>query len=347
MKDYRRHIISGAATVKDALNQLNVLRVDLTLFVVDENEKLVGSLTDGDIRRGLVKDLGLETPVSEFMNTSFRYLTKGEYTIAEVKELRKSIRILPEVDAEGKILRIVNFNDKKSILPLDALIMAGGKGTRLRPLTENTPKPLLKVGDKPIIEYNVDRLSKFGVHFINISIKYLGEQLVEYFGNGAERGLEMDYIGEDEPLGTIGALAQVKNIHNDYVLVMNSDLLTDIDYEDFYLDFIKKGADMAVATVPYDVKVPYAVLELNGEKIVSFKEKPTYTYYSNGGIYIMKREVAEMVPKNSFYNATDLMEELIKQGKKVVQYPILGYWLDIGKHEDFTKAQEDVKHLKL
>jgi NDP-sugar pyrophosphorylase family protein len=206
---------------------------------------------------------------------------------------------------------------------------------------------LLKVGNKPIIEYNVDRLSKFGVHFINISIKYLGQQLIDYFGNGSDQGLEICYVKEDEPLGTIGALAQVPSIHNDYVLVMNSDLLTDIDYEDFYLDFINKDADMAIATIPYNVKIPYAVLELDDDRITSFREKPTYTYYSNGGIYIMKREIAEMVPKDSFYNATDLMEELIKQGKKVVQYPILGYWLDIGKPNDFEKAQDDIKHLKL
>ena len=340
------HIIHCDKTIKEALRQLNDLGESLTLFVVDKEELLIGTLTDGDIRRGLVKDLTLETLVTEFMNKSFKCIIKGQYFIQYIKELRQTIELLPEVDENGKIIRIINFNEKKSILPVDVLIMAGGKGTRLRPLTENTPKPLLKIGNKPIIEHNIDRLSEYGVHFLNISIKYLGQQLIDYFDDGKRKGIQIKYITENEPLGTIGALAKLKEIHNDYVLVMNSDLLTNIDYEDFFLEFVSGDADMAVATVPYSVEIPYAVLELEDRNIKSFEEKPSYTYYSNGGIYLMKREIVNLIPKESFFNATDLMGELIKQGRKVVQYPILGYWLDIGKHDDFKKAQEDIEHIK-
>ena len=344
--DSKRHIIQSKAPVRKALNQLNDLGQDLTLFVVDEGECLVGSLTDGDIRRGLLLDMDLDTEVGEFMNTSFKYVVKGQYDIDDIKELRESVQLIPEVNENKKLLRIINFNIKKSILPVDAMIMAGGKGTRLMPLTKETPKPLLKVGDKPIIEHNIDRLSEYGIHHINISIKYLGEQLVDYFGNGNDKGVSIAYTKEDSPLGTIGALSLVEEITNDHILVMNSDILTNIDFEDFFRTYIEEDADMAVATIPYKVKVPYAVLELEDQRITSFREKPTYTYYSNGGIYLMKKKVLNRIHKNTFYNATDLMEDLIKERGKLIQYPILGYWLDIGKHEDFKKAQEDIKHIR-
>ena len=157
----------------------------------------------------------------------------------------------------------------------------------------------------------------------------------------------MDYVNETEPLGTIGSVSLIKNLQHDYILLTNSDILTDLDYEDFFLEFIREKADFAVATIPYKVNIPYAVLETDQGNVTSFKEKPTYTYYSNGGIYLIKREVLELIPEGQFFNATDLMEELIKRGSKVLSYPLIGYWLDIGKHEDFKKAQEDIRHLKL
>jgi NDP-sugar pyrophosphorylase family protein len=177
-------------------------------------------------------------------------------------------------------------------------------------------------------------------------VKYLGEQIEAHFGNGSQRNIIIDYVWEDEPLGTIGAVSKITNFAHDYVLVMNSDLLTNLDYEHFYIDFIKQDADFAVVTIPYKVSVPYAVLETSNGEIRSFKEKPTYTYYSNGGIYLMKKEVLDYLPKENHFNATDLMEKLINENRKVVSYPLLGYWLDIGKHEDFAKAQIDINNIK-
>ena len=224
--------------------------------------------------------------------------------------------------------------------------MAGGRGERLRPLTDSIPKPLLRIDNKPIIEYNVERLSEFGVQTMFISLKYLGEQIENYFSDGSDRGLNIRYVNENEPLGTIGALGLMEDFEHDTLLVMNSDLLTNINFEDFYREFINKDADFGVASIPYQVNIPYAVLETDEEKVISFKEKPTYTYYSNAGIYLMKKEVIKHIPKNAFYNATDLMEQLISINKKVIFYPLLGYWLDIGRHEDFKKAQEDIKHIR-
>jgi NDP-sugar pyrophosphorylase family protein len=179
-----------------------------------------------------------------------------------------------------------------------------------------------------------------------ITVNYLGEQIEEYFGNGNQKNLNINYVWEDEPLGTIGSVSKIENFIHDYVLVTNSDILTNLDYEDFFIRFIEEEADFAVVSIPYKVEIPYAVLETSNGHVMNFKEKPTYTYYSNGGIYLMKREVTKRIPKNCFYNTTDLMEELIASGKKVLSYPQSGYWLDIGKPEDFEKAQEDIKTIK-
>ena len=162
-----------------------------------------------------------------------------------------------------------------------------------------------------------------------------------------KKNIKIKYIWEENPLGTIGAVSKIDNFKHDYILVTNSDLLTNLDYEHFFLDFLKKGADLAILTIPYQVNIPYAVLETVGEaEVKSFREKPTYTYFSNGGIYLMKREVLKYIPKETFYNATDLMEDLIKNGLRVTSYPFSGYWLDVGKHEDFNKAQFDIQNLK-
>jgi NDP-sugar pyrophosphorylase family protein len=226
--------------------------------------------------------------------------------------------------------------------------MAGGRGQRLQPLTDTIPKPLLKVGEKPIMEHNLDRLALYGIDDFWFSVKYLGEQIEAYFGDGSNKNIAIEYVWENEPLGTIGAVSKIQNFQHDYVLLTNSDLLTNLDYEHFFLYFLEKDADLAIVTIPYQVNIPYAVLETNtAGEISSFKEKPTYTYYSNGGIYLMKKTMVDYIPKNTFFNATDLMEKLIAEGKKVVSYPLIGYWLDVGQHEDFAKAQQDIKFLNL
>lgn len=348
MRDFSKHIIKESATVKDALAQISSLGKYLTLFVTDNAGKLRGTLTDGDIRRGLLTGYQLSDPVSAFMNTHYRYLRKGEYNTETIRNFRKQLlQLIPEIDAEGHIIRIINLAETQALLPVDAVIMAGGKGERLFPLTQNTPKPLLKVGDKPIIEHNVDRLIRYGINNIHITIRYLGEQLENYFGDGSAKGISINYTKEDKPLGTIGALSLIDIYHHDTILLMNSDLLTNINLEDFYEAFRRQDADISVASVPYPVSIPYAVLETDEEDILSLKEKPTYTYYINAGIYLMKRSVIDLIPEGEVYNATDLVEKLIGQKRKVTYFPLLGYWLDIGRHEDYRKACEDIKHISL
>lgn len=345
--NYTKHLIYSHLDIKSSLKQLNDLGKDAILFVVDENNKLVGSLTDGDIRRGLLNNISIFDKVTNVIQPNPRFIRKGESNINKLIEYREgNFRILPILDNDDKVVNIINFRETRSYLPIDAIIMAGGRGQRLMPLTELTPKPLLKIAGKPIMEYNLDRLSLYGISDFWFSINYLGEQIRHYFKDGLEKNVNIRYIEENEPLGTIGAISKVENFEHDSILVTNSDILTNLDYEHFFLEFINSDADLAVVSIPYEVNVPYAVLETRKSLITSFKEKPTYTYYSNGGIYLMKKKMLDYIPKSTFFNATDLMERLINEGFKVVSYPLIGYWLDIGKHEDFQKAQNDITKIK-
>jgi len=345
--NYKRHLINTACTIKDALGKLNDLAADAILFVISAENELLGSLTDGDVRRGFLSGLNMESQVDQFIQANPKSIRRGKYTIQEVIEYRdNNYKILPVIDKNNVVINVINFRILKSYLPVDAVIMAGGRGERLKPLTDVMPKPLLKVGDKPIIEHNLDRLASYGVDDFWITIKYLGEQIVDHIGNGEEKGVNVKYVNEDLPLGTIGAVSLIDQFEHDYILITNSDVLTNLDYEQFFLEFINSDADFSVATIPYNVNIPYAILETSNGVIKNFKEKPTYTYFANAGIYLMRREICSKIPKETFFNATDLLEYLITNNHKVTSYPLRGYWLDIGKHEDYKKAQEDINYIK-
>jgi len=347
MRIYKDHLILSGSKIKEALLQFNELSQDAILFVVNLEDKLIGALTDGDVRRGLLKGYTIESKVDEIIQSNPRYIIKGQNSLEKIIEYREGdFKIVPVVDENHKIVNVINFRKIRSYLPIDAVIMAGGRGQRLQPLTDSIPKPLLKVGDKAIMEHNLDRLALFGIDDFWVSVKYLGEQIENHFGEGKEKNIKIEYVWEKEALGTIGAVSKIKNFEHDYILITNSDLLTNIDYEQFFLEFIKLDADLAVLTIPYQVNIPYAVLETNDGNVKSFREKPTYTYYSNGGIYLIKKEMLQYIPENTFFNATDLMEELIKNDLKVISFPFSGYWLDVGKHEDFEKAHIDIHNIK-
>lgn len=346
MKDFKKHILSHKASIKDALITINNLANDvLTLFVVDGDNRLIGTLTDGDIRRKLIVGNSLDDCVTEAMFTNFQYISISKVDVAEIKKYKNAnISLLPCVDNNMHIVCVYNLKNKLSVLPVDAVLMAGGKGERLRPLTEKTPKPLLKVGDKAIIDYNIERLISYGVENISVTVNYLKEQIEEHFKNARE-GIHVKCVSEPKFLGTIGSIKFVDNFKNDTVLVMNSDLFTNLDFEDFYLHFLENEADMSVGAVPYSVNVPYGIFELNGRNIQGVREKPTYNYYANAGIYLIKKKLLDLIPEDTFYNATDFMETLISKGHKVIRFPLTGYWIDIGKHEDYKKAQELVTHM--
>lgn len=347
MRNFKDHLILSGSEIRSALVRLNTLSKDAILFVVDLDSKLIGALTDGDVRRGLINGISIDMPIDEIIQVNPRFIRKGDRDIKKVIELRESnFRLIPVVDKNNRVVNVINFGEVRSYLPVDAVIMAGGRGQRLSPLTDGIPKPLLKVGIFPIIEHNVNRLSLYGIDDFWISLRYLGEQIESHFGDGHNRNINIQYVWEAEPLGTIGAVSKIDNFQHEYVLVTNSDILTNLDYEHFFLEFLKNDCDLGVVTIPYKVNVPYAVLETIEGNVVNLVEKPTYTYYSNGGIYLIKREILNLLPKNDFFNTTDLIEKLISEGKKVFSYPLIGYWLDIGSAEDYRRAQEDINFIK-
>lgn len=344
--DFKKHLIDSESNLKECLIRLNELGEDAILFVLNKSSRLIGTLTDGDVRRGFLKNLNISDKIDLFIQHDFKAIFKHNYTLEQVIEYRqKGYKVLPVLDSNNCVINIINFSHHKSYLPIDAVLMAGGKGKRLRPLTETTPKPLLVIGSKPIIEHNIDRLAQFGIDDFWISINYLGDQIENYFKDGTSKNIQIEYITEDKPLGTIGSISNVDNFKHEYVLISNSDILTNLDYEHFFLDFLKKDADLSIITIPYQVNVPYAVLELKEDQVTNFKEKPTYTYYSNGGIYLVKRSYLDLLSKNMFFDATDFMQLLISKGKKVISYPLMGYWLDIGKLDDFEKAKHDINQI--
>ncbi len=349
MKTYQENIVPVSFSIRNVLERFGTFnkKTELTLFVIDQDDKLIGTVTDGDVRRGLLNGSTLEDNVRLISFTNFRYLTLNQYDFKQVDFLRKQeINLIPLLDEEKRIVKILDLSQLKSLLPLDVVIMAGGKGERLRPLTIDTPKPMLKVGEKPILEHNIDRLARFGIVNMYITINYLGEKIVEYFGNGDKKALKIEYIQEKDRLGTIGSVSLIEKFAFPHILVMNSDLLTDLDFEDFYKSFLEQGADMAIASIPYHVTLPYAILQTEDHEIKSFEEKPTYTYYSNAGIYLIKTEIVKKyIPYNQYFDATDLMQMLLDKGHKVVHFPIIGYWLDIGKHQDYQKAQDEISLL--
>lgn len=341
----KRYIIQNTATILDALKALDGTSHDWqTLFVVDEAEHMVGTLTDGDIRRGLIEGASLSTPVSKIMHTNFKYVFNGQYDAKLLKEFReKHIYFIPVLDKKRHVVKVCNLIKYHNFLPIDAVLMAGGKGERLRPLTEKTPKPLLPVGDKAIIDHNVDRLISFGIKHISVTVNYLGEQLEEHFRE-PRKEVQIQTIREPKFLGTIGSIKFVPEFYNDTVLVMNSDLFTNINYEDFYLHFKEHDADMSVAAIPYDVDIPFGILNLDGRNITGLSEKPHYGYYANAGIYLIKKSAFDLIPEDTMFHSTDLLEALVAAGRKVIRFPLGGTWIDIGTPQEYRRAMDLVKY---
>ncbi|MBR2154096.1 MAG: nucleotidyltransferase family protein [Bacteroidaceae bacterium] len=343
----KNHIISQNRTLLEALSCINTLAPEpLVLFVVDDDGRMVGTLTDGDSRRALIAGASVNDRAEKVMHRNFNYMHANN--INNVMEIRRQkgmqMKLVPILDEKKHIVDIINLEKYRTRLPVDAVMMAGGKGERLRPLTEKTPKPLLPVGDKAIIDHNVDRLISYGIQHIYVTVNYLKEQIEEHYQE-PRHDVMIQTVREPQFLGTIGSVKFVPTFFNDTVLVMNSDIFTNIDYEDFFLHFQQHDAEMSVAAIPYNVSIPYGILDLDGRNVQGLLEKPQYNYYANAGIYLVKRRALDEIPENTFFNATDLVEKLIAEGKKVIRYPLNGTWIDIGNPQEYQKAQDLVKHI--
>lgn len=341
----KSHILTHEASVKDALDAINFLSGGkMILFVTNDEGIILGTVTDGDIRRALLRGVSIADSVKLAMNVNFMAIGSEDNPAEVVAEgKRRHLKLIPVI-REGKLTDILDLDSLSALLPVDAVLMAGGRGERLRPLTLTTPKPLLKVGGKPIIDRNIERLEKFGIKNIFVTINYLGEQIEAHF---ARRDAsvhapfaKVECVREPRRLGTLGSLALIDGLKNDTVIVMNSDLLTNVDFDKMWRHHKSTGAALTVGTVPYSVSIPYAIMRTEGTRILGLEEKPTFNYFANGGVYMMKRELVEKIPKGEYLDAPDFITALVEKGMRVESFAIEGRWIDIGSPDDFRTANE-------
>lgn len=340
-----RHLIDRNATLLEAMSMLNTLSGDeMTLFVTGDDMRVIGTLTDGDIRRALLAGASTGSPAGEYAHRSFRFLRQDDIDISVMRSCReRGIKILPVINAAGQAAGIVNLARTHTILPVSALLMAGGKGERLRPLTIDTPKPLLEIDGKAIIDYNIELLAACGISDITVATRYLAEKIERHFATPVA-GIKVRCIREDSPLGTLGAASLTDHKAGGTTLVMNSDLLTSISFEDLYMRHIAEEAAVTVAVIPYQVSVPYAILTTDGPLVTGIREKPAYSYYANAGIYLISNDLLNRLPYGTRIDATDFIEDTIAHGQRVTFFPVNGTWIDVGSPTDFRQAAEIMRH---
>lgn len=340
------HLIDAGASLKDALVKLNALSGKvMTLVVILSDGRVGGTLTDGDIRRALIAGAALDDCVVCAMHRGFMALRPSDDAYLRVSEaVERGLALLPELDSEGRLAGLLDLRKRRAMLPVEAVLMAGGKGERLRPLTLECPKPLLKVGGKAVIDYNVEALRRVGIRRICVTVNYLQEQIIAHFTDFGSADEKVECVSEPCRLGTMGSLALCAPFSEPDVLVMNSDLLTDMDFEELYRHHRASGADLTMAVVPYPVSVPFAIIEKEGDRVTGLEEKPTYNNLANAGVYLMRREIAENIAPGRFLDAPDLIEQLIAEGRKVSWYKIRGTWIDIGSPDDYRYANEILSH---
>lgn len=345
-----RHIINSNATLLEALERLNDLSGGImTLMAVDADGRMAGTVTDGDVRRGLLSGVRLTDPVEAVMFRLHINLTVGEVDVEALRAYRQAgIRLLPLVNPDGTIHSLIDLDKRRSLLPVSAVLMAGGRGERLRPLTDTLPKPLLPVDGKAIIDYNIENLSRAGITDITVTTRYLADKIAEHFARPVA-GVQVKCVEEEQPLGTIGALSLLpQRDPKGVTLVMNSDLLTTINLEEMYLCHTRREADITIAVLPYAVSVPYAILTIDNETdlVTGIEEKPTYSHYANAGIYMISNRLLNALVPGERIDATDLVENTIKEGGRVAHFPINGTWIDVGTPADLRQACELMRHLR-
>ena len=343
MKNYRDILLKPTSTIKEALQIIDSGAMKIAL-VIDKDEKLLGTLTDGDIRRGLLNNLTLDDSIESVI-----FKTPTVCNVEDTKEdilkvaIERKLYQVPIVDNEGKLVGIEEMDEllKPSVRMNKVVLMVGGLGTRLRPLTENIPKPMLKVGNKPILETIILNFKKYGFTNIILSVSYKSEIIEEYFKDGREFGVNIEYIHETKRMGTAGALSLMREKLNEPFFVMNGDLLTNINFEHMMEYHLSNKAIATMGVREYDFQVPYGVVNVDGENILSIEEKPVHSFFVSGGVYVLESKVLEFIPNDEFYDMPTLFEKVIENKMKSVSFPIREYWLDIGRLEEFEKANNE------
>lgn len=311
----------------------------MVLFVADGDGRVLGAVTDGDVRRGLLSGAAITAPVLEVANRRFTALRPGSDPYVEVPAARdKKRRMLPRLDADDRLVELIDLEQTHCMLPMDAVLMAGGRGQRLRPLTDTVPKPLVEVGGKALIDHNVEKLRRNGITRPYVSINYLGEQVRQHFLN-RHPDMEAVFVEEPAPLGTIGALSLIDDWRHDDILLMNGDLLTDLDIARMYAHHRVSEAVATMAVTTYSVAVPFAIVDTEGDRITALEEKPVYNYFANAGVYILKRGLVSRLSRGERADAPDLIAGAIADGCHVSYFPIQGLWLDVGTPEQLERAR--------
>ena len=336
--------VSAQMCLRDVMECIDLAGLGIALLVNDQRQFL-RTITDGDLRRAILAGLSLESQVDDLPSP-----TGGTSYTASVTTLRErqleimleaQIRHLPLLDEDGTVTELASSEEFVPQMPMQAVIMAGGFGTRLRPLTDDTPKPMLEVGGKPLMERTIEGLERSGIKRINVTTHYLPEKITRYFGSGSRFGVELNYVAEDQPLGTAGAIRLMDEM-DEPLLVMNGDILTNVDYRSLLKFHQEHDAALTVAVRQYDIKVPYGVVESKGGRVQSLTEKPQLNFQVNAGIYLLEPSVRRHIPFGKRYDMTELIDTLLENKETVVGFPIMEYWLDIGKQDDFEKAQQDI-----
>jgi dTDP-glucose pyrophosphorylase len=339
--------ITPSVTIREALRIIDTGAMKIAI-VEDPEGRLIGTLTDGDIRRGLLKGMELDSPVGEIYNhnPTVVKISDPKEKLIELAVTRRVYQI-PVVDEDGRIIRMAEIDQliKQEKHPNTVVLMAGGLGARLRPLTDHTPKPMLPVGGKPILETVITRFKKLGFSKFVIALNYKADIIRNYFGNGLTLGVDISYLDENQRMGTAGALGLLDRSPEESFFVMNADILTLVNFEDLMNFHVRNGADATMCIREYAMEVPYGVVKLNKENFVSIEEKPIQQFYVNAGIYVLTPDILNLIPKGQPMDMTSLFEQAVEKGLTTLSFPIREYWMDIGKPEDYDRANQDYNRL--
>lgn len=343
MKNIENIKLKENATLKQVLEIIDSGAMQIAL-VIDDNDKLIGTITDGDIRRGFLKGLDLNSSIETivFKTPTIAKLNDTKEEILKIA-LEKKLHQIPVVDSQGRVVDIKEIDElvKLKNKTNKVVLMVGGLGTRLRPLTETTPKPMLKVGNKPILQTIVEKFAEYGYTNIIMCVNYKSDIIQNYFGDGSKFGVSIEYVFEEQRMGTAGALSLLKDKPTEPFFVMNGDLLTNVNFEHLHNYHLATESIATMCVREYDFQVPYGVVNIKDSKIVSIEEKPTHKFFVSAGIYMLSHKVLEYIPKNQFYDMPTLFDKLISLNENTVSFPLREYWLDIGRIEEYKKANDE------
>jgi dTDP-glucose pyrophosphorylase len=345
VKDWKGLVIKPTDSINRAIQVIDQGNVQIAL-VLDGDGVLLGTITDGDIRRGILKSVHLEAPVSEVMamNSLVGHIDQIPETHRTIMEANL-IRQLPIVDSKSRVIQLVVDSSLHGLAnrPREnwVILMAGGLGTRLSPLTDDTPKPLLKVGDKPVLEAIIENFVAQGFSCFYISVNYKSDQIKNYFGDGSKWGAKIRYLEEKRRLGTAGSLALIDECPTSPFIVMNGDLVTKVNFQNLIDFHTEQNSKATMCVRDYDFQVPFGVVKAKHTKIISIEEKPKQRFLINAGIYVLDPDVFKTISDGDHLDMPDIFDILIKAGEDTTVFPIREYWLDIGHLEDYDRANSE------